>query len=101
MTLREKQSKFVIMLALLIRRANALGYEMTLGCGYCKLEGHHRKNSCHYIRLAQDINLFKNGIWLKDGTGHDVLHDIWDGLGGAPRIPGDLNHFSVEHEGRY
>ena len=100
MTLREKQSKFVVMLALLIRRANALGYELTLGCGRCQLPGHHMKNSLHYSGLAQDLNLFKDGVWLKDGTGHDVLHDYWEALGGAKMIPGDANHYSLEHEGR-
>jgi hypothetical protein len=100
MTLREKQSKFVVMLALLIRRANALGYELTLGCGRCQLPGHHMKNSLHYIGLAQDLNLFWQGHYLKSGVGHDVLHDYWDALGGAERIPGDLNHYSLEHNGR-
>jgi hypothetical protein len=54
----------------------------------------------HYIGLAIDLNIFKNGKYLTDGTGHDVLHDVWDSLGGAARIPGDLNHYSLEHSGR-
>jgi hypothetical protein len=100
MTLREKQSKFVVMLALLIRRANALGYELTLGCGRCHLPGHHMEGSLHYLGLAQDLNLFKDGVWLKDGTGHDVLHQYWSSIGGAEMIPGDSNHYSLEHLGR-
>jgi hypothetical protein len=100
MTLRQKQSLFVQMVATLIKRAHALGYDLTFACARCAKEGHHRPNSLHYIGLAIDLNIFKNGVYLTDGTGHDVLHDVWDSLGGAARIPGDLNHYSLEHNGR-
>lgn len=100
MTLREKQSEFMRMVARLINHGNRLGYEFTGGDLYrdsrC-LYGH--KNSLHRVRLAIDLNLFKDGVFLADGTGHDQLHDFWDSIGGAPRIPHDLNHYSLEHEG--
>jgi len=98
LSLREKQSVFVLMIEDLIHHAYQKGYEMTFGDAYIKTG--HMENSNHYIRLAMDLNLFKNGVWLKDGTGHDKLHDYWDRLGGAERIKGDLNHYSVLHEGR-
>jgi len=95
LSLREKQSVFVLMIGDLIDHAYQKGYEMTFPSEGLK----HMKNSLHYIGLAKDFNLFKNGVWLNDGTGHDKLHDYWDRLGGAERIEGDLNHYSVLHEG--
>ena len=86
------------MLALLILHAEQLGYQLTLSRGYAseaanKADGGH-KTSLHTQRLAQDYNLFKDGKYLSDGSGHDVLHDFWDSIGGAPRIVKDLNHYS-------
>ena len=43
--------------------------------------------------------IFKNDQWLKDGTGHNELHDFWDSIGGSPRIEKDLNHYSLSHYG--
>lgn len=99
MTLREKQSKFALMLGKLIIHAYEAGFEITMGDVYA-ISG-HKQNSNHYIRLAADLNLFKDGKYLTDGSGHDILHDFWDSLGGAPRILKDMNHYSLEHEGRW
>ena len=65
----------------------------------------HRKSSCHYIRLAIDLNVFpKEGDFPLSGKdaddAHNFLHDYWDTLGGAERIEDDLNHYSFEHNGR-
>ena len=98
MTLRERQSLFARILAQLILHAYEKGYEITMGDVYATTG--HKANSCHYIRLAADLNLFKDGKYLADGSGHDVLHDFWDSLGGAKRIDNDLNHYSLEYEGR-
>lgn len=98
--LLDKQLRFPLMLAKLIMYAYDQGYEITLGEGYDDDNTGHMKGSTHYVKLAQDINLFKDKVWLKDGTGHDVLHDYWDSLGGAKRIAKDLNHYSLEYQGR-
>jgi hypothetical protein len=101
MPLRKKQSYFAWLVARLIITAYARGYEITLGDAYrdprCP---YGSERSLHQVRLAIDLNLFKDGRWLTDGTGHDELHDLWDSWGGAPRIEHDLNHYSLEHEGR-
>jgi len=99
MTLRQKQSRFALMVSCLIKHAYLLGYEITFGCARCVQDGHHRHNSLHYIGLAIDLNLFKNGKYLIDGSGHDVLHAYWKTIGGADMIPGDSNHYSLEHNG--
>jgi hypothetical protein len=102
MTLREKQSAFALMVGKLIVFAYEKGYELTLGDAFA-IAG-HKPNSNHYIRLAIDLNLFKDGIWLNQGMemerGHGILHDYWDSLGGAKRIDNDLNHYALEHLGR-
>jgi len=55
------------MLGKLIIKAYELGYELTLGEGYDDDGVGHMKGSMHYIRLAQDLNLFKDGVWLDKG----------------------------------
>jgi hypothetical protein len=97
MTLREKRCLFSAMLARLIKYAFEAGYEVAVECVRCHLDGHHRKNSLHYLGLAADLNLYKNGVYLRDGSGHDVLHEAWESWGGAKMIPGDANHYSLEH----
>ncbi|MFA5340248.1 MAG: M15 family peptidase [Clostridia bacterium] len=99
MTLGEKQRQFTLMVAKLIIHAYDIGYELTLGEGYDDDGTGHAKGSTHYVRLGQDLNIFKNGVWLQDGTGHAELHDFWDKIGGSPRIAKDLNHYSLEWNG--
>jgi hypothetical protein len=108
MTLGEKQRAFLPKLAQLIQYAYENGYELTLGDAYRdprlhgaigeKLGYGHAK-SCHKLRLAIDLNIFKGGNYLTDGSGHDELHTFWDSLGGAPRLEADMNHYSIGHEG--
>ena len=97
--LREKQSKFSKMLVLLVIYAEFLGYEITRGDAYAKTG--HMIDSTHYIKLAQDLNLFKNGRYLKTTKAHLPLGLFWEFLGGSwgGRF-GDGNHYSLEHNGR-
>lgn len=65
-------------------------------------QGKGIKNSCHTVRLAIDLNLFKNGKYLTDGTGHDVLGSFWKTLDTDARWGGDFkdpNHYSFENDG--
>lgn len=93
MSLRDQQSQFMLMLGKLIIYAYEQGFEMTGGDLWAKTG--HKENSAHYRRCAIDINLFKDGKWLTDGTGHDILHDYWDILGGSERLVHDMNHYSI------
>jgi len=99
MILREKQSKLVHMVALLILHAEQLGYRLTFGdayrpsgCGY----GH--VNSLHRKRLAIDLNLFKDGQYLTTTEDHKPLGEYWESIGGTwgGRFD-DGNHYSLEH----
>lgn len=100
MTLRQLQSAFARKIAVLKLVAYEMGYEITEGEYYRDPRvpyGHEM--SLHKKRLAADLNLFKDGVWLTDGSGHHELHDIWDHMGGAKRIDDDLNHYSIEFHG--
>lgn len=89
---------------LIIHTYEVLGYELTLGEGYDDDNTGHMKGSTHYIRIGQDLNLFKDKVWLDKGPemekGFNLMHDFWDSMGGARRIDRDLNHFSLEYQGR-
>jgi len=101
MTLRQKQSKFVRMVADLIIWAYDNGYEMTFGDAYVSTRTGHRQGSLHYDRLAIDLNLFKDGEWLQDTEEHQPLGEYWESIGGTwgGRF-NDGNHYSLEHGGR-
>lgn len=109
MTLREKQSKFALMVSQLITKAYELGYEITLGDAYRdprlhgvigEKKGYGHSKSCHKIRLAIDLNLFKDGKFLETTEGHKELGEWWESQGGTwgGRFS-DANHYSMEHEG--
>ncbi len=101
MTLGEAQRKFVGMLAQLLTWAYANGYELTLGEGYVASHTGHMPNSLHYIKLAQDLNLFKDGVYLSDTESHRPLGEFWESIGGSwgGRFK-DGNHYSFGWEGR-
>jgi hypothetical protein len=100
-TLREKQSRFALMVARLLLKSAALGYEVTLGDAYrderCPY-GHQR--SLHKKRLAIDLNLFKDGIFVRTTEGHKELGEWWESIGGSwgGRFQ-DAPHFSLSHGG--
>lgn len=103
MTLREKQSKFARMLALLILNAEMMGYQVTHGDFYRDPRvpyGHPR--SLHKLRLAADLNLFRasDGAYLSSTKDHEPLGELWESWGGTwgGRFE-DGNHYSLEHEG--
>ena len=108
-TLRQKQSRFMRMLPDLIDKALELGYDITLGDGFrdprvfgdigVKIGYGHAK-SCHKLRLAIDLNLFKDGKFLEGTEAHKPLGEYWESQGGTwgGRFQ-DGNHYSLEHEG--
>ena len=55
-------------------------------------KGYGHKNSCHKLKLAADLNTM-------DDKDHSTLHDYWEAHGGAVRIAGDMNHYSLEWQG--
>lgn len=62
--------------------------------------GGHKK-SLHMDRMAQDVTVYEyagNDWTVADAETTaevlSILHDIWDDMGGAERIPKDMGHFS-------
>ena len=81
MSLVDKQSRFLLMLSCLIQTASQMGYQVTPGCFRCALKGHHMPNSLHYIGLAADLNLFKDGKYLTKTLDYRPLGKMWELFG--------------------
>lgn len=108
-TLRQKQSRFAAMIPSLINKAKELGFEITLGDAYRDprlhgelgvKKGYGHSKSCHKLRLAIDLNLFKDGKFLGSSEDHKPLGEWWESQGGTwgGRF-NDGNHYALEHEG--
>lgn len=106
LSLRQRQSLFVKYLGKLIVYAYTQGYELTLGEGHVASKTGHMQNSLHYIRLAQDLNLFVGGKWMAKACPEWYkLGEYWERLDPLCRWGGrfesvDLNHFSIFYGGR-
>ena len=104
-SLASKRVDFTTKFILLLAHARYLGYEPAIG----EVKRHEvdedigHPNSVHFNGLAGHVIIYdRNFNWLSGEEArpaYEALHDYWDYLGGAPRINGDLNHFSVEHNG--
>ena len=103
MSLRKEQSKFAYDMGLLINYAYSIGYEITFGDFWAR--NGHKENSNHYVRLAADLNLFKDGLYLINTEDHKELGEYWKSLDPKNRWGGDFrhkdgNHYSREYQGR-
>ena len=115
MTLFQKQVLFTQSLPLLLQEAKLLKFDVTLGEVYrtpeqAKLNAQTGKgiaNSVHTLRLAVDINLFKDGKYLTNTSDYKELGEFWESLStpntrfcwGGRFTRQDGNHFSIEHNG--
>ena len=107
MSLRSLQSEFAVAIARHILWLNDNGYEVTLGDAFrspeeCSRLGH--EESCHGLRLAVDLNLFKDGIYLTSTQDHERSGARWQADGGDVACWGgmfkDGNHYSYSYQGR-
>ena len=91
----ELQWIFSRMVADLLDKAHELGYEVTLGDCYrdprCP---YGNSSSLHKKRLAIDLNLFKDGEYLRSGEDHRILGEWWKSIGGSWDVR-DGNHYSL------
>jgi hypothetical protein len=92
MPLRAHQEQFARLLAQLITWAFAHGYTVTLGDAYRDprvfgplgaARGYGSPSSMHKLRLACDLNLFRDGIFLEATEDHRPLGAAWEALGGT------------------
>lgn len=105
--LLQQQHKFTRMLVQLLTKAHSLGYEITLGDAYRdsrlfgafgERKGYGESKSFHKLRLAIDLNLFKDNKYLPDTSSHEELGKYWESLGGTwgGRFSvADGNHYSL------
>lgn len=95
----------------LIDQAHALGFELRGGDLFRdprvhgamgESKGYGRASSCHKLKLAIDLNLFKDGAFLADTEDHRPLGEWWEAQHPDCRWGGrfnDGNHYSLEHNG--
>ena len=113
MTLRQKQSLFVELVAYLFTWTYQNGYELTLAEAYRTPEQARRNaaagtgiaSSLHCQRLAIDLNLFRDGAYMTSTEAHMPLGTYWKSLDSLCRWGGDFrrrdgNHYSLAHGGR-
>lgn len=115
MTLLQKQFEFARLVPRLIDEAYRMGFTVTLGEAWRSKEeaarlaklGKGIKNSLHTVRLAIDINLFKDGVYLTSTEAHRALGTWWEmQSAGKDYVTawgghfGDGNHYSIMHENR-
>ncbi len=111
MTLGSLQKTFARLVPRLIDKAHELGLEVTLGDAYrdprvhgalgVKM-GYGHPKSGHKQRLAIDLNLFKNGVFLTSTEAHKELGEWWEKQHPQARWGGrfnDGNHYSFEWGG--
>lgn len=111
MSLRELQSEFAALVPRLIDKAIALGYQVTLGDAFRDWRvhgsigtkmGYGHSKSVHKVRLAIDLNLFLNGVFMEGTAAHKELGEWWEQQHPLARWGGrfnDGNHYSFEYEG--
>ena len=110
-TLGQKQRRFARMVPRLIDCIYAAGYECTFGDAYRDPRvhgemgvkvGYGHSKSGHKLRIALDLNLFKDGVFLSDTESHRQFGEWWKKQAPDARWGGDFadgNHYSLEHEG--
>lgn len=109
--LLQKQFTFTRLVASLIEFAYREGFTLTFGDAYRSKEEAKRLsklglgiiNSLHCQRLAVDLNLFKEDLWIQDGKGFQALGEYWESLStpgivcrwGGRFARKDFNHFEI------
>ena len=106
------QEQFAGDAARLIVEALQRGYGVTLGEAWRTPEqaalnaekGIGVANSLHCERLALDLNLFRNGVWLTDTAPYAEMGGYWKSLGPNHRWGGDFHkpdpdHYSISPDG--
>ena len=109
MTLGQKQELFAELYAKLIMYAISCGYSVRLGDVFRdervhgkmgEKVGYGHQFSVHKLKLAGDVNLFKNGKFLTTTEDHRPLGEWWEKQHPLCRWGGrfnDGNHYSRAH----
>lgn len=90
-SLRKQQVEFAKMVPRLIDKAFEMGFEVTGGDWnrdtrvhgqYGQKKGYGASKSKHKLKLAIDLNLFRDGIYLTKTEDHQLLGEWWESVGG-------------------
>jgi len=110
-SLRQKQSRFARSILMLKQFILDAEYDYTDGDAYRdprvhgewgEKKGYGSSRSTHKLRLAEDLNLFKDGRWLSKSSDHKAFGIYWESLGPDHHWgghSGDGNHYSIKHQG--
>lgn len=107
------QMAFARLVPRLIDHAHLLGFGVTIAEVYrpnvtaelYAIAGVGSKQSVHPLRLAIDLNLFRDGVWLTKSEDHRALGLFWERQHPLARWGGlfskpDGNHYSLSWGGR-
>ena len=109
MTLGDAQREFARDIVYLKIHMLAMGYQFTDGDAYRDARAHgaygkkasySAADSQHKLRLADDINLFKDGKYLTATADHKLFGDYWESLNPDNRWGGrwdDGNHYERKY----
>jgi hypothetical protein len=112
-SLLSKQKEFTRRVCRLLKFLDSSGYEVTFGeafrpkelADFYAAKGKGIASSLHMVRLAVDLNLFRNGKYLTESEAYRDAGEFWESLsddeyeccwGGRFN---DGNHFSIGHNG--
>lgn len=101
MRLGEKQELFSLLMAEHVLWLYEEGYKVRSG-DYWAREG-HKPDSLHYLKLAADLNLFKDGKYITSTVGHKFSGEKWESRHELCRWGGrynDGNHYEIVHGDR-
>lgn len=108
MKIGERQRLLTRLLPRLLDKAHELGFELTMGDGYRdprvfgmpgESKGYGSIWSGHKLRLAVDLNLFRDGKYLTRTEDHKPLGEFWESLHPECRWGGrfeDGNHYEIK-----
>lgn len=107
MGLSTEQAAFSLDLAKLITRIHESGYAGVIAEVYRTPEqaalnakkGIGIANSLHCQKLAADVLLFKDGVYLADGEHYRQFGDYWESLSVKNRYGGDWNRNGIHEKG--
>lgn len=96
MRFNEHQFIFSSMVPFLILYIYQRGYTVSIGDVWAK--SGHKRGSNHYKKLAIDINLFKDGKYIRKTSAHKIFGEFWERLHPCLRWGGrfkknDGNHY--------
>lgn len=113
MKLGEKQELFMRLLPRLLDKIHELGFEIRGGDlfrdprphgAFGVKKSYGSKHSSHKLKLAIDLNITKDGVYLKKTSDHQDIGEWWEKQHelcrwGGRFKGGDGNHYSLEHWG--